>query len=213
VGKQGWSTPAFSDRVTSIVFNPAWNVPANIAAEEILPHIREDRKYLEKNRMVVIDVATGETVEPGKVDWDEVASGEANYRIQQAPGPGNPLGKIKFLFPNAFSIYLHDTPKEELFERADRAFSHGCIRVDRPLELASFLMASDPEWTKERIESAYRSEERIEVPIGEAVPVYIFYWTAWVNDKGDLEFHRDHYGLDREQATRIPGHRQKGDDS
>jgi murein L,D-transpeptidase YcbB/YkuD len=213
VGKQGWSTPAFSDLVTSIVFNPVWNVPANIATEEVIPRIREDRKYLENNRMVVIDEATGETVDPGRVDWEKVASGEADYRIQQQPGPGNPLGKIKFLFPNAFSIYLHDTPKEELFERTDRAFSHGCIRVDRPLELAAFLLAPDEAWTKERILSAYESEERVEVRIQEAVPVYIFYWTAWVNEKGDLEFHQDHYGLDREQAARLPGNHRKGDES
>ena len=202
-GKKTWSTPAFSDEMTTVVFNPEWNVPRNIFVDEVAIEAVEDEEYLEKNNMVVLDRETQEPVGPDKIDWDKPEEEAEKYLVRQLPGPGNPLGQIKFLFPNEFSIYLHDTPKRHLFEETDRAFSHGCVRVEQPIELAVFVFESDPEWTRWEIEKAYQAEERVVVTLKEKIPVYILYWTAIVGEDGILRFHQDQYGIDRSQAQNL----------
>jgi murein L,D-transpeptidase YcbB/YkuD len=203
-GKTEWPTPAFSDRITAVIFNPEWNVPESIATREIAPEMLEDGDYVEENNMVVIDPETDDVIDPDDVDWEEAAAGHLKVRIRQRSGPGNPLGRVKFLFPNTFSVYLHDTPEKSLFDRTNRALSHGCIRVGRSLDLAFFVLESSPEWPRERIENAFAGDDRTQVNPEDGVPVYILYWTAFVNDAGEIEFRRDRYGIDAELANRLP---------
>lgn len=189
------ATPVFSDTMEYVVFNPYWNVPHSIATEEILPLAREDPDYLDQNRY---EIATSwrddaEVVPPSQGALDRVEAEQ--YRIRQRPGPDNALGTIKFMFPNDFNIYLHDTPEDYLFERAQRAYSHGCIRVERPVELADFVLTSD-EWTTDAIEAGIRDGERSTEYLEDPVPVYILYWTAFVDDEDRVHFREDIYGND-----------------
>ncbi len=191
------ATPVFSDTMEYVVFNPYWNIPQSIAEEEILPNAREDDGYLEQNRY---EIATSwsedaEVVPPTPENLDMVESGR--YRLRQQPGPQNALGRIKFMFPNEFNIYLHDTPEDYLFERAQRAYSHGCIRVERPVELGDFVFTSD-EWDADDIRSAIDSGERQIQNLQSPLPVYILYWTAFVDAEGRMNFREDLYGSDDE---------------
>lgn len=172
IGTTIHKTPMFVDTLTNIVFNPAWNVPPSIAAKEILPQLRYDPAYLTRNHMVRT---------PGG--------------IQQLPGPWNALGQIAFMFPNRFNVYMHDTPARELFEAPDRAHSHGCIRVQRPRELAALLLA-DEGWSPARLDSAIAAGSRSVTWLRRPVPVHITYVTAFVDDDGVLQFRRDVYGRD-----------------
>ena len=189
------ATPVFSDTMEYVVFNPYWNVPETIASSEILPDARDDLDYLSENGY---EIAAGwhegaDVVSPDRDALDLVESGE--YRIRQVPGPQNALGRIKFMFPNDFNIYLHDTPEAHLFDRTRRAYSHGCIRVERPVDLADFVLTSD-EWgsdsIKRRMDSGKQATEYIDDPL----PVYILYWTAFVDDDGRVNFREDIYNND-----------------
>lgn len=191
------ATPVFADTMEYVVFNPYWNIPQSIAEEEILPNAREDDGYLEQNRY---EIATSwsddaEVVPPTPENLDRVES--RRYRLRQQPGPQNALGRIKFMFPNEFNIYLHDTPEDYLFERAQRAYSHGCIRVERPIELGDFVLTS-AEWDADRIRSAIESGERQIHNLQNPLPVYILYWTAFVDAEGRMNFREDLYGSDGE---------------
>jgi murein L,D-transpeptidase YcbB/YkuD len=125
----------------------------------------------------------------------KVLSGK--YRLRQNPGPGNPLGRIKFLFPNKHSVYLHDTPNRGFFKKAQRNFSHGCIRVEKPLELAEFVLSSNPSWTQNTIQSSINKMKTKTVHLDESITVYILYFTTWVDNEGTVNFHKDIYGLDK----------------
>ena len=171
VGKPYRRTPIFSDEIRYLVFSPYWNIPSSIARQEIRP---KGRRYMERNHI-------------------EVVSGG---RLRQRPGPGNALGRVKFMFPNRFNVYLHDTPARELFDRTSRSFSHGCIRLEKPLELARFLLDGQG-WTREEIEQATDRSTPKTVPLERRVPVHILYWTAWVDEGGTLQFRRDIYDRDR----------------
>ncbi len=191
VGKPMNQTPIFSDNIEYIVFNPYWNVPRSIVEEEILPKIEKDQEYLEKKNYEIVDA------EDALVAIDQLTiENIQNYtvRIRQRPGPTNALGLVKFMFPNDHAIYLHDTPADHLFDATQRDFSHGCIRVKRPSDLANFLLKGtlSREEIVYRIESAARQEEKLPKPI----PVYILYKTAWVADDGTLQFRNDIYGHD-----------------
>ncbi|MFL6192639.1 MAG: murein L,D-transpeptidase [Thermoanaerobaculia bacterium] len=175
VGKDQSRTPAFSDRMTYIELNPSWNIPDSIAEKEIQPKLASDPGYLERHDMEMVD-----------------------GRIRQRPGKDNPLGQIKFMFPNEFDIYLHDTPADHLFDRAERDFSHGCIRLEKPIELASILLKGDPKWTPESIQAAIDSGEPRTITLPKPIAVHILYWTAWVDGNGTVEFRKDIYGHDAE---------------
>src|SRR5688572_14701439 len=181
VGKEGHNTRIFTGQLSQIVFSPHWNIPRNIVEKEILPEIEMDPDYLEKEDMEVI----GET-EDGLPE------------IRQKPGPKNALGKIKFLFPNSYSIYFHDTPAKSLFKKNKRAFSHGCIRLSNPVQLAQYLLKDQPGWELEKIQEAMNSEEEKFVKLKKKIPVLITYNTAWVDDEGRLNFREDIYDHDRE---------------
>jgi murein L,D-transpeptidase YcbB/YkuD len=195
VGKDQSRTPAFSDRMTYLELNPAWNVPASIVTEEILPALAKNPSYLASHNMdVVRGWGDGEEVVDASMIHQIGQSPE--YRVRQRPGADNPLGKVKFMFPNEFDIYLHDTPADHLFDRAERDFSHGCIRLEKPLELARYLLKDDPKWTPEALRTALDSGEHASIPLPKPLAVHILYWTAWVDADGTVQLRKDVYGHD-----------------
>ncbi len=180
VGKITNPTIIFSDTLENVVFSPYWNVPASIVKNEILPEINKGTDYLARNNMEIT----------GKLDGLPI--------IRQKPGPENSLGNVKFLFPNQYDIYFHDTPSKSLFERKNRAFSHGCIRLSEPQELAKYLLQDQSEWNDEKILDAMNAGKEKWVKLREAIPVSIIYYTAWVDQWGNLNFRDDIYGHDQE---------------
>ncbi len=185
VGTSADRTVIFSDTITYLVFSPTWTLPESIVKDEILPEIEKNEDYLEEKNMEV------------------VGGTEEKPIIRQLPGPDNALGRVKFMFPNSYSIYLHDTPAKGLFSREERAFSHGCIRVSRPKDLALYLLKDDEEWTEERIEAAMDSTEEVEVGLKKKIPVIITYFTAWVDNGGSLQLRNDIYGHDKRLAEEL----------
>lgn len=205
VGKEGWGTALFSDRMDRVVVNPYWNVPRSIAEDEILPEVRRDPGYLDRNHFEVLDGwgSDARTLSPWSVDWSSTTARDVRFR--QVPGSWNALGRIKFLFPNRFSIYLHDTPADRLFEERDRAFSHGCVRVERPLDLADWVFQGDPEWNRSSVRRAIDSRERRRIDLPEAIPVWLVYWTAYVPEDGEVRFFQDIYGVDAALERALEG--------
>jgi murein L,D-transpeptidase YcbB/YkuD len=199
VGKPYQRTPAFQAQLTYLVLNPYWNVPSRIARKEMLPSIQKDPEYLSKNRIRVFsgwDSGKRE-VDPTEVEWSSVTPISFPYFFRQDAGPKNALGCIKFMFPNKFNVYLHDTPHRELFDKPVRQFSHGCIRIEEALELAEYLLMKDPRWTRERIlEALDDSVDRV-VKLPQPIDVYILYVTAWVDEEGILQLRIDGYGRDK----------------
>jgi murein L,D-transpeptidase YcbB/YkuD len=194
VGTNANRTPLFSDLMETVVFSPYWNIPESIATKEILPKIMKDPDYRLRQNIEVVKVGKRtEVVDPSKINWDD-APADFRYQLRQKPGPKNSLGLVKFLFPNEFNVYLHDTPADNLFDRFTRNFSHGCVRVERPLELASYLLRDQPEWTAEKIETAMHSDSETHVALKTPVAVHIVYWTAWVDSTGVLQIRPDVYG-------------------
>jgi len=194
VGQPYLETPQFRARMTYLVLNPTWTVPPQILTDEVLPDIRRDTTYLARNHMLVID-GEGEPVDPARVDWNAYDGRTLPYRIVQAPGGGNPLGRVKFIFPNAYAVYLHDTPEANLFLRSRRSFSHGCIRVQHPMALAEALLG-DSAWTPTALDSVVALGRETTVPLPVPVPVLVLYWTAWTDQDGSLNFRPDLYGRD-----------------
>jgi murein L,D-transpeptidase YcbB/YkuD len=191
VGKQDTQTPIFNDVMTHVVFSPYWNVPPDIAQGETLPEIMKDPGFLDRNNMEVLD-ADGNAIDPRSIDL----ANPAKYRFRQRPGQQNSLGLVKFMFPNQYNVYLHDTPADSLFARASRSFSHGCVRIENPQALAAYLLKDQPEWTPDRIQEAMHAEQERTVKLRSAIPVYLGYWTARVSADGVLQFRRDVYGID-----------------
>ena len=186
VGKEGHNTTMFSGDLNQIVFSPYWNVPQSIVQKEILPKLASNPGYLASQNME--QVGTDEDGVP---------------KIRQLPGPGNSLGRVKFLFPNSFNIYFHDTNAKSLFEKDKRAFSHGCIRLAEPEKMAQYLLRGQPEWTTERIEEAMNSGSEKYVKLKNPVPVIITYYTAWVDDNGQLNFRDDIYSHDETLGSKM----------
>jgi len=198
VGKPDAPTPLFSDKMTYVVFSPYWNIPPDSLKNEALPHLATDPGWLHRNNMEVVGTK-GDVVDAAAVDWSD-EDVVKTVRIRQAPGPENALGLVKFIFPNNFSVYLHDTPTDKLFFKERRALSHGCIRVEEPVALAHYVMRDRPEWTPERIETAMHENEEQTVKLKSPIPVHIGYWTAWVEPDGKtVTYMDDPYGLDARQ--------------
>jgi murein L,D-transpeptidase YcbB/YkuD len=183
-----------------IVFRPYWNVPTRILKEEIVPAARKDTGYIAKNNYEIL--RGREVVDPATIEWTRVDTSKINFYIRQRPGPLNSLGLVKFMFPNQFDVYLHDTPARSLFRRAGRAASHGCIRVERPEQLAQFALARNPEWDLQKIRNAMRRDTSQQVGLRQKVPVYIVYFTSFVRD-GVVRFRSDLYGTDRRAIARL----------
>lgn len=189
------ATPVFSDAMEYVVFRPYWNVPAGIAADEIVPEVRKNSGYLEeKNYEIVAQFTPEAEVLPNTPDnIDKVEAGE--LYVRQRGGSSNALGLVKFMFPNEYAVYLHDSPAEQLFSRTQRDFSHGCVRVEQPAQLAEFVLAGKPGWDATRIDSALHEGDRERVQLDESIPVYLAYWTAFVDDVG-VNFRADLYEND-----------------
>lgn len=185
VGKDENKTVIFKGTLDHIVFSPHWNVPESIVKEEILPEIEKDPDYLEKQDLEINGERNGLPV------------------IRQKPGKENSLGLVKFMFPNTYNIYLHDTPAKALFDRNDRAFSHGCVRVSEPVKLAAYLLRGQSEWTDQRIDEAMHSGEEKYVTLKTKMPVYITYFTSWVDPQGRLNFRKDIYDNDARLANMV----------
>lgn len=198
VGTPDNKTPIFSDEMETVVLSPYWNIPDTIAEDETAPAVARDPGYLAKQNIEIIRVSGGrrETIEAGDVDWDD-PDALADLSFRQRPGASNALGHVKFLFPNSYNVYLHDTPADNLFARPGRAFSHGCIRVEEPEELAKYVLRDLPEWDEPTLFAAMKSGEEKHVRLKNKVPVHIVYFTSWVDEKGGLHFQPDVYGYDR----------------
>jgi murein L,D-transpeptidase YcbB/YkuD len=185
VGKAQQSrTPVFSDKMTYLELNPAWNIPDGIAKEEILPKVASNPGYLESHNM-------------------EVVQEGSTTRLRQRPGPDNPLGQVKFMFPNEHDIYLHDSPADHLFAETERDFSHGCIRLEKPMDLAHVLLKDSKEWTPEKLQEVLASGEQKSISLPHPLPVHLLYFTAWVDKDGTVEFRRDVYGHDTKLAKAL----------
>jgi murein L,D-transpeptidase YcbB/YkuD len=212
VGKPYHRTPIFSHVMTYVEINPYWNVPPSIARDELLPKIKQDVSYLVRNNYVLFsDWSSGATVvDPQSIDWSRVSKSSFPYKIRQDSGDFNALGRVKFMFPNRFNIYLHDTPAKSLFSRPERTFSHGCIRVQDPVLLAEYVLALNEGWPRERIDAAVASGERTVVTLGKPLPVHITYLTSWVNKDGSVHFRNDVYARDATLAKALIGTR-RGD--
>ena len=182
VGKEVKRTSIFKGNMSQIILNPYWGIPTSIVRNEILPHIRRNSNYLAQNNMEIID---------------------GNYR--QKPGKNNALGKMKFMFPNNYHIYLHDTPSKGLFGETKRAFSHGCIRVENPKKLANYLLRNNSDWNSERVDKILSTNVQTGIRINPTVAVYIAYFTAWVDINGQLNFRNDLYNLDKKLSQEVFG--------
>ncbi|MEO8199430.1 MAG: L,D-transpeptidase family protein [Gemmatimonadota bacterium] len=195
-------TPVFADSMSYLVFRPYWNVPPRIIKEEIIPLTRKDPSYITKHDYEIL--RGRELVDPASIDWAKVDTAHFHYQIRQKPGSLNSLGLVKFMFPNQFDVYLHDTPARSLFRRAGRAASHGCIRVEKPEQLAQFALSQNPEWDQKKIHEAMTAKEELPQQVGlrQKVPVYIVYFTAFVQD-GVPRFRRDLYGTDARAIARM----------
>ncbi|MBC9912089.1 L,D-transpeptidase family protein [Chitinophaga varians] len=178
VGKEGHSTTMFSGKLNQVVFSPYWNIPRSIVRKEILPAMSRNSGYLARKNMEITGHVNGLPV------------------VRQRPGARNALGRVKFLFPNSFNIYFHDTPEKSLFNRDNRAYSHGCIRLKDPVSMARFILEDSPQWTDEKIDAAMNGGKQKYVAVKHPVPVIITYFTAWADEEGALHLVRDVYGHD-----------------
>jgi len=191
-------TPIFAKDMKYIVFRPYWNVPTSILRAEIVPGITKDRSYISKKNFEVTDFS-GKVVTDGAVSDDILAQLRAGkLTVRQKPGPKNSLGLVKFLFPNEYSVYLHSTPAPQLFSQSRRDFSHGCVRVEKPAELAAYLLRNQPPWTLDKVQEAMQSgPDNQQVNLTTPVPVLILYVTAVVEEDGSVHFFNDIYGYDQ----------------
>ncbi|MDH3469420.1 MAG: L,D-transpeptidase family protein, partial [Gammaproteobacteria bacterium] len=194
VGDTEHKTPVFSAALKYVVVNPAWTVPYKIASEELLPEIKQDPDFFTKGNYQLFDIDGG-VVDPMSVDWSSIRSGNFPFTLVQQPCVANQLGRIKFIFPNEYSVYMHDTPGKSLFTKPKRAFSHGCIRVDAPLALAEIVLDGEG-WSREQLEAQIGSGETRTINLSKPLLVVISYWTADVDDQGLLNFYDDIYERD-----------------
>ncbi len=195
VGQPHLPTPQITGEFTHCILNPYWYVPWSIATKEIYYSAKRDSNYLRRGRYKVFQ--GGQQVDASTIKWDEHTANSMPYRFQQEPGRGNALGSIKFMFRNDFSIYLHDTPQQWAFKRAVRAVSHGCVRIQQPMSFARFLLQGTPDWDVPRLQQAIWSRAHSKpVFLKQRTPLYIDYYTAWVDSAGVLQFRDDIYGKD-----------------
>jgi L,D-transpeptidase YcbB len=192
VGKEYRETPVFYSKINYLVFSPSWTVPPGIMQKDIIPEVSKDVNYLARKNMKVFDYK-GNIIDPTTINWKKNGM---NYTVRQAPGSQNSLGKVKFMFPNKFNVYLHDTPSRNLFWRDERTFSSGCIRIEKPFELAKVLLENMPGWTEEKIKSAMNSSVEKTVILKSSVGIYLYYLTAWATNNGEIHYRSDIYDRD-----------------
>ena len=195
IGKPYRETPIFKSKIDLVVFNPTWTVPPGIFANDILPAVKRDPSYLQKKRLDVVD-GSGRKIDPAQINWSKVTAGNFKYMLRQEPGPDNALGRVKLIFPNPYSVYLHDTPHKALFEKEQRAFSSGCMRVEKPLDLARLLLNDDQKWNARAIDEVLETVQTRNIRVAPPVPVLIMYWTIDLSVEGRVGFKRDPYKRD-----------------
>lgn len=202
VGKKDRPTPALSQKITYMELNPYWHIPRKIALNDVLPRIKKDPDFLTKKNIRIFEnwKADAKEINPESIDWDTITEENFVYKLRQDPKGSNALGRIKFMFPNELSIYLHDTPARGLFNETERTFSSGCIRIQKPIELAAYLMTDHSEWTLEKITSSVNSKTTQIIPLPDPINIHILYWTAWVDKDGTVNFRDDIYGRDRQMS-------------
>lgn len=203
VGRQVRPTPAFVGRMTYLVLNPYWEVPPHLAVADLLPKIQAKRGYLAENGIKVFTAPGGSQLNPTAIDWNGLGRGNFPYHLRQDPGPKNALGRIKFIFPNRYTVYLHDTPSRKLFEREQRSFSSGCIRIEKPMELAHLLLRGTAMADPAALEAALQGAVNTTVPLTAPVPVYLLYFTSWVEKDGTVNFRPDLYQRDPRLAAAL----------
>jgi murein L,D-transpeptidase YcbB/YkuD len=194
VGKPYTKTPVFRDKLRYIDFNPTWTVPRSIIKNDIIPKLKKDSLHLQKNNMVLLD-SKGNEVPLSSIDIPSLTPGRFPYLVRQQPGPDNALGTVKFMFPNEYDVYLHDTPSKSLFSKASRAFSHGCIRVQNPLDLAAKLLEGT-DWTRDKIDRVVKTRETTRVMLPSGPDVLLMYWTCGIDRNRDIFFVPDIYSRD-----------------
>jgi len=204
VGKQDRATPLFSAVMKEVVFSPYWNVPDSIAEGETAPAAARDPKFLTRNNIEILrrGGSRDDVVDAADVNWNDPDAIKA-LAFRQKPGAGNALGHVKFLFPNSYDVYLHDTPADSLFARQGRALSHGCVRLDQPDALARYVLRDNPEWDEAKIQAAMHQEEERHVALKAPLPVFIVYFTAWPRADGGVDTWPDVYGYDARQAAKL----------
>ncbi len=210
VGKTYHETPVFNDTIKYVVFNPYWNLTPSIARNETLPKLKKDPHYLKKHNMRIFQGwgPDAPELDATTIDWSKVSKRDMNrYRVRQDPGPENALGTVKLVFPNEYNVYLHDTPAHGLFKKEQRAFSHGCIRMDRPAEMAAWVLGGEEKgWSLKRVNDVIAGRKRQVVVLDQPLPVYILYRTAYVDPEDNaLYFYEDVYGRDKLLAKALFG--------
>jgi len=200
VGKKKRPTPALSRKITYMELNPYWNIPHKIAINDVLPCIKNDSNYLKDKSIRIFEnwEDGAKEVNPESIDWNRVTKKNFGYKLRQDPANSNALGRVKFIFPNKFSIYLHDTPARTLFNKTKRIFSSGCIRIEKPMELAAYLLTDNSKWTYEKLTAAVDSKKTRTILLSDPMNIHILYWTAWVDKNGTVNFRDDIYGRDRQ---------------
>lgn len=195
VGKVLTKTVIFHGDLKYIVFSPRWTIPSSIIASEVLPAIKKNIGYLAKKNFEVVDL-NGKIINPYSVSWKKYTANTLPYKIVQKSGDDNALGRVKFLFPNSYNIYMHDTPAKSYFSEQTRTFSHGCVRLAEPKKLAQYILRNDTTWNEHRIDTSMMQDYEIKYIIEKPIPVYIVYFTSWVDSKGNLNLREDIYGRD-----------------
>lgn len=196
VGTGKNQTAEFSDTMTHMIANPTWNVPYSIASEEYLPKLRADPTVLARENILMTVRGSGQLVDPNAIDFSYFDEDNFPFFLQQQSGGGNALGRVKFMFPNRFNIYLHDTPSKSLFSRDARAFSHGCVRVQKPMEFAYTLLSLQEDNPEATFNRALNSGKETQIDLASPVPVHIVYRTVWIDDAGEVQYRHDVYGRD-----------------
>jgi murein L,D-transpeptidase YcbB/YkuD len=202
VGNAATATSIFTGRLSVVDFCPYWNVPNSIIKKELLPHLKKDPDYLDKMNMEIVN--GDQILSPDEINWNRYKDA-VPFVIRQRSGPQNSLGRIAFFFPNSFDIYLHDTPAQSFFSESSRAFSHGCIRLAEPLKLADYVFKNNPQMDSARIRELIAANQEKKVPVYPSIPVYIVYFTAWVDEAGQINFRHDVYGHDAKLAKEVFG--------
>jgi len=198
VGKVKQPTPVFMDNMSYLELNPTWNLPNSIVSDEMIPKVKADPEFLTKKRIRIYRnwSPAAKEIDPKTIDWKKMDPKKFPYRMIQDSGV-NPLGRIKFMFPNQFDVYLHDTTQKSLFNRSRRMYSHGCIRVEKPYELGEWVLKDDPAWSKERLVKEIKKGKRQQVNLPKPIPVYVIYLTAWFDTRGHIHFRDDIYEYDK----------------
>lgn len=201
VGRKDRPTPTFIGRMTYLELNPYWTVPPKIAKKDILPKIQNDPSFLIRKQIRVFEnwKATAAELDPFSIDWNAISDENFPYRLRQEPVVSNALGQIKFMFPNKLNVYLHDTPSKELFLRRQRNFSSGCVRVENPFQLAAYLLNADDNWNPQKLRHLLDDESKKPkvILLKKPIPIYLLYWTTWVEDDNSVHFRNDIYGYDQ----------------